>query len=211
MGGYGSGRHSYRGKVESMRALDVNKLHRAGALRQGSLGGWQWSVDGEREADIRYRMETGGLRLIYRCRSYGADWERMDYIAPIVRRPCRFGGSRPYFKCPGVVNGRYCGRIVVKLYGGRLFLCRHCHDLAYNSQSERPDQRLLRKANKKRMALGGEPGTAAILPKRPKGMWRRTYEREIAAILMAEDQADAQFTFWFARRFGTDAMQDLLQ
>ena len=35
----------------------------------------------------------------------------------IVRVPCRFGGTRPYFICPGVVNGIPCGRRVVKLHG----------------------------------------------------------------------------------------------
>jgi hypothetical protein len=31
--------------------------------------------------------------------------------------PCRFGGVRPYFVCPGIVNGIACGRRVLKLYG----------------------------------------------------------------------------------------------
>jgi hypothetical protein len=39
---------------------------------------------------------------------------------------------RPYFVCPGVVNGTACGRRVAKLYGpGRYFVCRHCYRLAY--------------------------------------------------------------------------------
>ena len=80
----------------------------------------------------------------------------------LVRVPCRFGGSRPYFICPGVVNGTSCGRRVTKLYsGGRYFLCRHCYGLAYASQREDEMDRALRRANKIRMRRGGQPGDAA--------------------------------------------------
>ena len=96
----------------------------------------------------------------------------------IVRVARRFGGVRPYFICPGVVNGISCGRRVAKLHGcGHYFLCRHCHHLAYASQSEDGWDRSLRRANKIRQRLGGDPGMAAPFPSRPKGMWRRTYER----------------------------------
>lgn len=209
MGGYGSGRPAYRDKAEDFRTLDVNKMHRSGVFHVGRRGGWQWTVDGEQVASISYAMELAGLRLKYSCASFWHGKEDIDYLVPIIRRPCRFGGSRPYFKCPGVKNGRYCGRKVAKLYGGRYFLCRHCLNLAYRSQSEEPRDRLLRKANKKRMALGGEPGTEEMLPKRPKGMWNRTYEREIEAILKAEDLADAHLDTWLLRRFGTTDIRSL--
>jgi hypothetical protein len=93
----------------------------------------------------------------------------------IVRVPCRSGGARPYFICPGVVNGVACRRRVAKLYGpGRYFLCRHCYRLAQASQSEGRWDRPLHRANKIRQRLGGEPGMDAPFPDRPKGMWRRT-------------------------------------
>ena len=209
MGGYGSGRPSYRNKVEDYRRLDANHMHRAGVFNRGRIGGWQWTVDGERVAHINYAMEDSGLRLMYRSRSWGDDWQDRDYFVPLDWRPCHYGGTRPYFRCPGVRNGRYCGRSVIKLYGGALFLCRHCHDLAYRSQSESMQDRLLRKANKKRMALGGEPGTDSWLPERPKGMWQRTYEREIDAILDAEELADRLFALWVFRRFGTTDVSSL--
>ena len=47
----------------------------------------------------------------------------------IVRTPCRLGGSRAWFICPAVG----CGRRVAILYGGGIFACRHCYDLAYDS------------------------------------------------------------------------------
>ncbi len=79
----------------------------------------------------------------------------MHETVGIVRVPCRLGGSRPYFLCPGVVNGIVCGRRVAKLYGaGHYFLCRHCYGLTYSSQSENDYDRKLRRANKFRTRLG---------------------------------------------------------
>jgi hypothetical protein len=210
MGGFGSGRPTYRSKTGDMRSLDVNKMHRSGVFEEGRVGGWQWTLDGEKVASIGYTMEAHGIRLRYTSDSYWHGKEDINYVVPIIRRPCRYGGTRPYFRCPGIVRGRHCGRTVAKLYGGRYFLCRHCHNLAYYSQSETPQDRLLRKANKKRMALGGEPGTSSLLPMRPIGMWHRTYEREIEAILEAEEMADRQFMAWMMRRFGTSDVYSIL-
>lgn len=106
----------------------------------------------------------------------------------------RFGGARPYFICPGVVNGRACSRRVAKLYGpGRYFLCHHCYRLVHASQSEDAWDRVLRRANKIRQRLGGDPGMVAPFPRRPKGMWRRTYERLAEEVFEAELNADDAF------------------
>src|SRR6516162_11715075 len=114
--------------------------------------------------------------------------------------PCRFGGARPYFVCPGIVNGIVCGRWVTKLYGaGRYFLCRHCYQLAYASQREDRYDRALRRADKIRTRPGGEPGTASVFPARPKGMHQRTYERLQSAVLDAEILADERLAIVLAR------------
>jgi hypothetical protein len=39
------------------------------------------------------------------------EWEDVAETVRIVRVPCRFGGARPYFICPGFVNGVACGRL----------------------------------------------------------------------------------------------------
>ena len=90
--------------------------------------------------------------------------------------------------------GPRCGRRVTRLYGaGRYFLCRHCHHLAHASQSERASDRSLRRASKIRERLGGDPGMAAEFPLKPKGMWRRTYERLREQAYAAETRADEAF------------------
>ena len=196
MGGIGSGRPSGLGRdtVETCRAIDVNRLNREGCLRPGWAGGWQWSRDGEKVASINLQADEGRLHLSYRVRVAGGDWEDVNETVRIVCVPCRFGGTRPYFICPGVVNGISCGRRVVKLHGsGRYFLCRHCYRLAHASQSEGAWDRALRRANKIRMRLGGEPGMASPFPPRPKGMWRRTYERLRNEVFEAEQLADEAF------------------
>jgi hypothetical protein len=130
----------------------------------------------------------------------GGEWEDLAETVRIVRVACRFGGARPYFICPGVVNGIACGRRVAKLHGPRrYFLCRRCYRLAYASQSEGASDRTLRRANKIRQRLGGDPGTAAPFPPKPKGMWHRTYERLREQAVEAEVLADEAFALRAAR------------
>ena len=196
MGGFGSGRPSGSGraKLEACRSIDVNRLHREGCLRAGWMGGWQWTRDGEKVASINLRAEEDHLHLTYRVRISGGEWEDVAETVRIVRAPCRFGGARPYFICPGVVNGVACGRRVAKLHGpGRYFLCRHCYRLAHASQGEGAGDRTLRRADKIRQRLGGDPGMATPFPARPKGMWRRTYERLRERAFEAEMRADEAF------------------
>ncbi|MEP2185202.1 hypothetical protein [Roseibium sp.] len=118
---------------------------------------------------------------------------------PIERVPCNYGNERPYFRCSGVVNGRHCKRRVVKLYlGGRYFFCRHCYNLSYSSQSEAKSDRMLRRANKLRTALGGKRGSAHFIAPRPKGMWQRNYQRKRFEIEWCEGQANQLFIAKYA-------------
>jgi hypothetical protein len=140
------------------------------------------------------------VQLSYRVRIGGGEWEDVEEIVRIVRVPCRFGGFRRYFICPGVVNGIACGRRVAKLHGpGRYFLCRRCYRLAHASQSESGWDRALRRANKIRQRLGGEPGMAATFPKKPKGMHQRTYDRLQEKAYKAEMIANERLAFILAR------------
>ncbi len=180
MGGFGSGRRIYPGRkiVESCRSLDANRLNKAGCLKSGCHRVWQWEWDGERKSQISIRADEDHLSLSYKYRVDDGDWQHVEQVVPIIRIPCRFGGSRPYFICPGLGSGDTCGLRVLKLYnGGKYFLCRHCYGLAYASQKESGWERALRRGDKIRMRLGGKPGLGSEFPPRPKGMWNRTYQR----------------------------------
>jgi hypothetical protein len=145
---------------------------------------------------MNLRAEHDLLRLTYRVQIAGGDWEEVAETVPISHVACRYGGRRPYFYCPGIVSGIACGRRVAKLYcAGRYFLCQHCYRLAYASQSERASDRMLRRANTIRKRLGGEAGIASSFPSRPRGMWRRTYERLCEQTAKFEMRADNAFAF----------------
>jgi hypothetical protein len=206
MGGLGSGRPSGSGRntVESCRSLDINKLQRTGCLEPGWAGGWQWTREGEQIASIGLRAEADRLHLSYRV-CIQDEWKDVTETVGIIRVPCQFGGARPYFICPGVVNGIHCGRRVAKLYqGGQYFLCRHCYGLAYASQREDEMDRALRRANKIRVWLGGQLGMASTFPDRPKGMWRRTYDHLEQSVSAAEQRADAALAIKFERLVKAD-------
>ena len=202
MGGFGSGPPSGSGRstVEACRPIDVNRLQREGCLRPGWYGGWQWKREGENVASINLRSEADRLHLSYRVRISGGKWEEVAENVSIVRVPCRLGGARPYFICPGVMNGIACGRRAAKLHGpGRYFLCRHCYRLVHTSQREGEGDRALPRANKIRQRLGGDPGMTKPFPEKPKGMWRRTYERMCEQAFDAEMLADEAFAIRIQR------------
>lgn len=174
MGGWGSGRwQSGRNTTSDYRALDIRHLAKEHMLVPGKGFGWQWSRDGEVIASIQIRVSEDYLTLNYRARNHGEDWQTFDYRVFLDWTACRLGGRRAWFRCPA----RGCGRRVAVLYGGTIFACRHCHQLAYDSQNEQWDDRVTRRAEKIRQRLGWEPGILNGNGYKPKGMHWRTFER----------------------------------
>ena len=127
MGGFDStrwNRVSTKDTVERYHSIDINRLNREGCLQPRYRGSWQWMRDGERVAWIELRREDDRLHLSYRAGPQGGDGRAVEQSTSIVWTPCRFGGTRPYFICPGMANGIACSRRVTKLYGAaRYFLC----------------------------------------------------------------------------------------
>ena len=56
------------------------------------------------------------------------------------------------------------------LYGGKVYACRHCHQLSYRTQREQSYDRAGSKADKLRDRLGWEPGILNGDGIKPKGM-----------------------------------------
>jgi len=93
-----------------------------------------------------------------------------------------FGGNRAWFHCPA------CGRQSAILYGADVFACRHCLQLAYESQREAPHCRALHKAQGIHEKLGGT-GIVDDCVFKPKGMHWRTYTRQLERLRRAESRA----------------------
>jgi hypothetical protein len=194
------GRWAGSGKttVESVKALDVNWLRRQGYLAPGRWSWVSWSCGGEPSGSIQVRADCDAVVLHYRHRAWSGDeWQTIEQRIAIERTSCRFGGSRPWFRCTVYSGGRYCGRRVAKVYGaGKLFACRHCYRLAYESQHESPRGRGLSTAQRLRRRLGGDPGMDAALPDKPRRMHWRTYDRICDRIIACEERASAGLMQW---------------
>jgi hypothetical protein len=202
MGGPGSGnwyRWNTKMTVEGRKSIDVRWLKRKGCLRPGHFTALSWSRNGEPAGSIGATIQEQLVVLNYRWRRGDTnEWEDIEEPVPITWTPCNYGGKRPWFLCPGVVNGRNCGRRVAKLYvAGKYFLCRHCYGLSYSSQNENEMDRALRKVSKLEARLGDCKWS------KPKGMHQRTFERLSSKLFSAnEDYCDGLVAFLRRSKFG---------
>jgi hypothetical protein len=171
-------------------------------LRPGYWGGWQWLRNGEKVASIQMRAEADRVVLTYRHRRGDGDWKDEEYPVYLQRTACHLGGSRTWFICPAVG----CRRRVAILYGGTIFACRQCHQLAYESTREDGGDRATRRADGIRRRLGWEPGIANGEGPKPKWMRWQTFDR-----LVAEHRADVnRSTYGLAVKFGmTGILEDM--
>jgi len=176
MGGKGSGRYWYYGAKETTddyRSIDVRRWNREGLLVPYKSFKLKWSRHGKVVASIFIWTEPDQVILNYRHRSGGEDWREESYPVYFDWTACNLGGQRPWFLCPA----RGCGRRVAVLYGGGIFACRHCHQLAYPSQREPGYDRAARKADRIREKLGWEPGILNGKGWKPKGMHWKTFDK----------------------------------
>ncbi|WP_423212651.1 hypothetical protein [Paracoccus yeei] len=177
MGGSGSGRRWHFGSkdpTESYRSIDVRWLKREGMLTPGAPRHITWSRHGKIFASINIRAELGRVILAYRHRSGGGEWKDESYPVHLTTTPCHIGGERHWFLCPA----RGCGQRIAVIYGGSIFACRKCHQLAYPSQREDIADRAGRRADRIRSRLGWPAGVLNGSDfGKPKGMHWRTYQR----------------------------------
>ncbi len=105
------------------------------------------------------------------------------------------GGRRAWFRWHG------CGRRCRLLYWrGEALACRLCHGLAYASQRERREYRLLGRAQAIRRRLGGTANLTALFPERPKGMHRSTYAQWRDKAIAAEHAGCAIIWGWLQQQ-----------
>ncbi len=133
MGGSGSGswyRWDKRDTTAEHHSLDIRLWRRRGLLQPGYTFTTTWSRGERQTGSISTVVVSWELVVLeYRSRS-GGEWQEVSESVLIEWTPCTYGGERSWFRCPGAVNGRTCGRRVAILYGaGKYFLCRHCYEL----------------------------------------------------------------------------------
>ena len=176
MGSIGSGgwNRSGRPTTDDMPRLDVNYLNKAGILKPGRDSAVSWGTSGHHAEYLHIRADEGSIVLDYPLHTMDGQWHDRCERIKLSWEACRFGGRRPS-----------CGRRALYLYGLRQYLCRTCQGLSYTSQRESESDRAQRKANRIRRCLGGKPGWLKI-PARPKGMHRKTYNRLISEVLIAD-------------------------
>jgi hypothetical protein len=156
------GRYSSKNTTSYYRQLDIRVLRGKGYLQPRGWITLTWSRNGEESGSIGIRAEFDRVVLRYRHGQEG-DWKDEEYSVFLDYTRCNYGGERSWFRCPA----RVCSRRVAVLYGGSIFACRHCYQLAYDSQREQAYSRALSRAQAIRVKLGGSP--AGDFPDKPKG------------------------------------------
>ena len=164
MGGSGSGwRCNSKATTSGYDRFDVRTWQRRGLLVPSrSLVYQQWNV--EVFAPFNLGAQPDRMSLVHRRSG-------LTYLVSLDWTRCNYGGARAWFVCPS------CRRRVAILYGASTLACRHCRQLAYDSQQDSGWNRSLRQARTTRMRLGGSANLAEPLPGKPKGMHWRTYRR----------------------------------
>lgn len=103
MGVFGSGpRRGSKNTTSDFRALDIRRLQRDGLLIPGRFFNWQWSINGEKIADINIRIEANNVILNYRSRRSGGEWQPIEYPVFWNGRLATLGGSERGFFARGV-------------------------------------------------------------------------------------------------------------
>jgi hypothetical protein len=199
----GSGQHhqSGKGKTDHYRALDIRLLQRKGMLVPGRTSTFRWSINGNTLETIQLRAEADRVILSQINQRSDGQGPAVKYSIYLDWSGCHLGGQRAWFRCPA----KGCGRRVALLYSGSIYACRHCHKLAYASQSEAGYKRALRKVDRLRAKLHWGPGIMTIDRSKPKGMHLHTFLR-----LTAEhDALIGKYLVGMTQRFeGVDSCVD---
>lgn len=110
-------------------------------------GGIRWSYNRNEGSSIGFTVhrdnwgkpdERTYVQLKYiHTDSWSGEKSNMDFNVKLATSPCNLGGKRYWFVCPLTKNGKYCGRRVGVIYSiSKWFGCRHCGEIAYQSQFE---------------------------------------------------------------------------
>lgn len=162
----------YRHTWEEIAALDCDCIASWGALDPDSSHTIDFDDDTLPRLAFKMAGDGNSFSATYQMptspRGQPADFTHTR--VELVRRPCRFGGTRAYFICP--CCGRTTLRLAVLQEGLR---CGRCGRVTWGSRRQRPLQRLMRKADKIGCRLGCDSWQDVPINK-PAHMHMATFE-----------------------------------
>jgi len=181
MGGWNSGRSGGRPTADASCKIDLAWMMRKGWAKEGfhTQGTLSWSCRGEPSGSIGYEaiMDDAGQERLELSYTRGPEGKResvkqtvrLTYTSP------KFGGKRWWMICP--FNGQRVGKLYLPR-GGDRFASRQSWRLGYHSQRIMPRDRPLEALFRLQAKLGCTQGVDNW-PRRPKGMWQRTFDRHM--------------------------------
>tara|TARA_R110000744_G_scaffold340247_5_gene445478 strand:- start:76 stop:699 length:624 start_codon:yes stop_codon:yes gene_type:complete len=197
MGGIGSGRHfhySTRSYTDDYLDLDIRTLNQHGWLNKTTPQTLTWKTNQQVTGSVQFLVRTRvqfpldnpTIRLKYKSRSNGGEWEELNYSIELETTKCNFGGLRYWFKCPE------CSKRTCVLYGGTIFKCRSCHGLVHKSRNESALDQATRRLDKEKGKLWPNEtlcfyDSVEWLDK-PKWVRHRTFNQEIIKLIALENK-----------------------
>jgi hypothetical protein len=146
MGSFGSGNWAdaclRKVSVEICNEISIKLLRDNGFLDSNKTGTVEWkNVAGDvvSSVEVESFISVAVAKTSFLVVRHGVLASRVEQKIELIRWPCNYGGFRYYFACPAVANGVYCGNRVTKLFlppAGKVFGCRECYDLTYQSCQE---------------------------------------------------------------------------
>jgi hypothetical protein len=160
MGGFGSGAWAdvmtRKVNTDLCRSISVKRLKMMGVFDDSPdpVYSISWISDLGDDAGkviITPQVSGNGNKTSLRLKTEGIVTTAGGFVTvtgqdvSITTTPCHYGGGRYWFLCPASVDGVLCENRVGMLYlppGAKVFGCRQCHDLTYEScqQSHKYDR-----------------------------------------------------------------------
>lgn len=142
MGGFGSGdwadAMTRKATTGLCRTLNAKRLKEAGVFDSDVPLTIAWVNELGEEAGfvtVTRQIDGNGNTRALRIES-GGSVTVTSQVIQVTTTPCFYGGIRYWLLCPAVKDGVLCENRVGALYlppAGRVFACRHCWGLTYES------------------------------------------------------------------------------
>ena len=199
MGAKGSGRHfhySTRSYTDDYLDLDIRLMNQRGWLNKLTPQNLSWKRNGQEIGSVQFLVRTRvqfpddkpSIRLKYKSRMYGGDWQELNYEIELETTKCNFGGMRYWFKCPE------CHKRACVLYGGTIFKCRTCHDLVHKSRNESALDQATRRLDKEKDKLWPDEGLcfydSVEWLEKPKWMRHKTFPAKKLQLLRIQSKVN---------------------